>query len=186
MRVDQVATVRNEQDGRPRTRRDERREFARDAVAEHGGREFVDFAADDERVGGIDKRSGLQGEHAHQPGSVHCPAAHSSGSAEAMKRCSHQDQHVRFLLLGQADQSFERLELEVTLERIRPRRDEHAHGVPPELFRPRTVLLLEQGGGSRVGRVDGWHLGGRAGTWSVLQQTKLEAGLTAPAAAVGV
>lgn len=61
MRVDQVATVRNEQDGRPRTRRDERSKFARNAVAEHGGREFVDFAADDEGVGGIDKRSGLQG-----------------------------------------------------------------------------------------------------------------------------
>lgn len=85
MRIDEVATVRNEQDGRSRARLDQGREPGRDVPPEHRRREFVDLASDDERMRRIDERTGLSrmltseqislclGERSRRVTSVHAP-----------------------------------------------------------------------------------------------------------------
>lgn len=61
MRVHEIPTVRDEQYGRPWTRRYEGGEFAGYPAAEQGRRQFVDLAAHDERMSRVDERSGLRG-----------------------------------------------------------------------------------------------------------------------------
>lgn len=105
-------------------------------------------------------RSGCEASTNGPVCSADAAAGQHEVTAENQRGCfaTHQDEHVRLLLHRQADQRLERLILQIAVEGVRSGRDKDAHRLAAELFRPGTVLPLEQLGRRRVGRIDRWQL----------------------------